>query len=229
MPAVPPPFSHVAASDARLPGCPVCAGGGCGHFAQVDQRDYWRCPCCEATFLDAAQRPARADETEHYRLHRNDVHDSGYRRFLSRVAVPLLGRLAPASSGLDYGCGPGPALAAMLSEAGHAMTLYDPLFRDDPSVLDRVYDFVTCTEVVEHFHRPDEEFARLDRLLRPGGCLAVMTAFLMDDEDFARWHYRRDPTHVVFYREATFRAVARRHRWRCEIPAPDVALMFKSD
>ncbi|MBS0543647.1 MAG: methyltransferase domain-containing protein, partial [Proteobacteria bacterium] len=81
--------------------------------------------------------------------------------------------------------------------------------------------------VVEHFHHPAEEFARLDALLRPGGWLGIMTCFQTDDARFARWHYRRDPTHVVFYREATFRVIARRHGWVCEIPAKDVVLMCK--
>ena len=35
---------------------------------------------------------------------------------------PLLARLGPASHGLDYGCGPGPALATMLREEGHGVT-----------------------------------------------------------------------------------------------------------
>lgn len=55
-----------------------------------------------------------------------------------------------------------------------------------------------------------------------------MTTFLADGEDFARWHYRRDPTHVVFYREATFRVIARQRGWHCEIPAANVALMRKA-
>lgn len=197
-------------------------------FARVDARDYWRCGACEAVFLDPAQRLTQAQEQEHYRLHRNDVDDPGYRRFLSRLATPLLEKLAPGASGLDYGCGPGPALAAMLTEAGHAMSLYDPLFRDERSVLDRTYDFVTCTEVAEHFHHPRDEFERLDGLLKPGGWLAVMTAFLEDGEDFARWHYRRDPTHVVFFREATFHVIARQRGWHCEIPVANVALMRKA-
>ena len=91
------------------------------------------------------------------------------------------------------------------------------------------YDFVTCTEVAEHFHRPADEFDRLERLLRPGGWLAVMTSFQTDDARFAGWHYRRDPTHVVFYRAETFRTIAARHGWDCEIPAKDVALMRKPD
>lgn len=137
---------------AGVPPCPVCVDPGTKHFARVDARDYWRCPACEATFLDPAQRLTQTEEQEHYRLHRNDVDDPGYRRFLSRLATPLLEKLAPGASGLDYGCGPGPALAAMLADAGHPMTLYDPLFRPDPSALAATYDFVTCTEVAEHFH-----------------------------------------------------------------------------
>lgn len=209
------------------PGCPVCESPSCAHFLQVGARDYWRCGRCEATFLDPSQRPAPQDELAEYRLHRNDVDDPGYRRFLGRLAAPLLERLAPASAGLDYGCGPGPALAAMLAAAGHRMAVYDPLFFDDPDVLVGPYDFITCSEVVEHFHRPAREFARLDGLLAPGGILAVMTAFQTHDAAFAGWHYRRDPTHVVFYRARTFEVIAARFGWDCEIPGANVALLRK--
>jgi hypothetical protein len=41
------------------------------------------------------------------------------------------------------------------------------------------------------------------------------------------WHYRQEPTHVVFYREETFRFLATQRGWECEIPAPNVALMRK--
>ena len=35
-----------------------------------------------------------------------------------------------------------------------------------------------------------------------------MTRFLADDAGFAGWRYRRDATHVVFYKETTFRNIA---------------------
>ncbi|GHD44599.1 methyltransferase [Thalassobaculum fulvum] len=196
---------------------------------QVGALAYWRCEDCEARFLDPARYPSAAVERAHYLTHRNDPDDPGYRGFLAKLATPLLARLPQGATGLDYGCGPGPALAAMLREAGHAVALYDPFFRPDPAALERTYDFVTCTEVAEHFHRPADEFDRLERLLRPGGWLAVMTSFQTDDARFAGWHYRRDPTHVVFYRAETFRTIAARHGWDCEIPAKDVALMRKPD
>lgn len=193
----------------------------------VDGRDYWRCDACEATFVPPAQRPTVAVERAEYLLHRNAPDDPGYLRFLARLADPLLQRLPPAAEGLDYGCGPGPALAAVLRAAGHRVALYDPLFAPDTAALARSYDFVTCTEVVEHFHDPAAEFVRLDALLRPGGWLGVMTCFQTEDARFAGWHYRRDPTHVVFYRERTFRHIAQRFGWHCEVPCKDVVLMHK--
>lgn len=205
--------------------CPVCRTPDPEHLQQIEGRNYWRCWRCAARFLDQRQHPSPEQEHSEYRKHQNDTADIGYRRFLSRLAEPLLERLQPESQGLDYGSGPGPALALMLRERGHHVTLYDPVFQPDPSALRQRYDFITCTETAEHFHRPAEEFDRLGALLRPGGWLAVMTCFQTDDSRFARWHYRRDPTHVVFYREETLLYLAAERGWSCTIPTKDVALM----
>ena len=107
------------------------------------------------------------------------------------------------------------------------VSLYDPYFYSSTSVLDQTYDFITCTEVVEHLYAPAAVFRDLDRMLRPGGWLGVMTCFQTDDDRFDNWHYRRDPTHVVFYREFTFKLLANRFGWHLEIPRKDVALFRK--
>jgi len=208
-------------------GCPVCTAPEPRALLTVEGRDYWRCEACEARFLDPRHRLPREAERREYLQHRNEPDDPGYRRFLSKLAQPLLARLAPRSSGLDYGCGPGSALAEMLGEAGHRVALYDPLFHPDPAPLGQQYDFVTCSETAEHFHDPGREFDCLGGLVRPGGWLAVMTCFQTDDARFADWHYRRDPTHVVFYRDVTLRHIAQRRGFDCEIPVKDVALMRK--
>ncbi len=213
--------------DKERMACPVCRAASPRPFMQVEERDYWRCRICEATFLDPGQRPTAAEELSHYRHHQNDPDDPRYRRFLAKLADPLLAKLRSGMIGLDYGCGPGPALAAMLAEAGLEMTLYDPFFEADREALDRDYDVITLSEVAEHLFDPAAEFQRLDRLLKPGGWLGVMTCFQTDDERFADWHYRRDPTHVVFYRARTFEVIADQHDWTCEIPRKDVALMSK--
>ncbi|WP_274426069.1 class I SAM-dependent methyltransferase [Chelativorans sp. YIM 93263] len=193
----------------------------------VDEKHYWRCAVCEAVLLDDTDLPPPDREKAHYLNHENDPDDPHYRRFLSKLAEPLAARLYPESSGLDYGCGPGPALAAMLRERGHRMRTYDPFFAPDADALAETYDFVTCSEVAEHFHNPAAEFERIDGLLKPGGWVGVMTCFRTQDDRFAAWHYRRDPTHVVFYKEETMRHIGCRFGWDCEIPAKDVALFGK--
>ncbi len=101
--------------------CPVCETEPARHFRMCGVHDYWRCRACAATFLDPSQLPDKTTEHRRYRLHRNDPDDVRYRAFLSRLTTPLLARLPAGVLGLDYGCGPGPALAVMLREAGHTM------------------------------------------------------------------------------------------------------------
>jgi ribosomal protein L37AE/L43A len=215
------------AREAVSSACPVCRAPAPQRFLSIRGRDYWRCGTCEARFIDPRQRPTRQDEYAHYLHHENDPDDPRYRRFLAKLVDPLRARLRPGLSGLDYGCGARPALVAMLREAGQDVALYDPFFHPDPAPLQRSYDFITCTEVAEHFHRPADEFDRLGQMLKPGGWLAVMTCFQTVDSRFADWRYRRDPTHVVFYREASLRMIAAQRGWACEIPVKDVALMHK--
>lgn len=146
---------------------------------------------------------------------------------MSRLCDPLLERLPAGVEGLDYGSGPGPTLSFMLAERGFEIAIYDPFFAPDPEALRRSYDFITCTEVVEHFHAPGDELDRLNRLLRPGGWLGVMTELLREGCAFENWHYVRDPTHVCFYRPETMQWIARRYGWTLDVPHPNVALFRK--
>lgn len=204
--------------------CRVCGLGKTRPFPAAGIL-YHRCRHCAATFMATAFLPSPEAERNRYEQHRNDPDDPGYRRFLYRTAGPLLDRLWPECRGLDFGCGPVSAMARIMEANGHFMDVYDPFFAPDETVLERTYDFITCTEVAEHFHYPEAEFERLCGLLNPGGYLAFMTCFQTDDEKFANWHYRRDFTHVVFYREETFGVIARQRGWELEIPEKDVVLL----
>ena len=210
------------------PACMVCRSEHTRHLLEVDARAYWRCRTCEATFLDSRHWPSADAERAEYDRHQNAINDPGYRAFLRPAQEALEGRIRPAADILDYGCGPGPALAAMLAEKGHRVSRFDPLYYPDSGALERDYDAITGTEVAEHFHDPAAEFRRLNQLLRPGGWLVVMTRFQTDDNRFANWHYRRDPTHVVFYRPASFEVIAGRFGWSTDIRPPNLALIQKA-
>jgi SAM-dependent methyltransferase len=208
--------------------CPLCRSLRTGPFSEIGSKTYLRCVRCGLTFLSPGQRLDRPAERARYALHQNRPDDPDYRAFLSRLAGPLLEKLAPGAEGLDFGCGPGPTLSVMLREKGFPMRIYDPFFAPDAGTLERTYDFITCTETVEHFRSPGREFIRLDRMLRPGGWLGVMTGILESDERFSGWHYPLDPTHVCFLKRETAEWIARRFSWEAVYPARDVILFEKS-
>lgn len=207
--------------------CPLCGADDAHPLTRVHGRRYHDCPACGLTYMDPGDRPDPAAERARYETHENDPADPGYRAFLDRLRGPLVPRLPPGAEGLDYGAGPGPALALMLEEAGFPMAIYDPFFAPDPAPLHRTWDFITCTETAEHFFSPGDELARLDALLRPGGWLGVMTQMRDDAAPFEDWWYVRDPTHVCFYRPATMRWIADRFGWTPESPRPTVWLFGK--
>ena len=184
--------------------CPLCSGGRIDPYYSGKARDYVHCRICDLVFVPPARHLSAVDEKAYYDLHDNQPGDPGYRRFLDRLFTPLNQRLAPNSMGLDFGCGPGPALAQMFEEAGHSVALYDPYFAPDESVLSARYDFITLSEVVEHLAEPGKELDCLWNGLGPGGWLGIMTKRIRDQEAFRTWHYITDPTHIGFFSEATF-------------------------
>lgn len=204
--------------------CPLCGGTDTPLFAEVRGSRYARCGECTLISLDPAQRLPPLAEVMRYTEHRNHDDDEHYAAFLLRLGAPMQRRLAPGAAGLDFGCGPTPLLARLMTEAGFPAAAYDPVFRADEALLARRYDFVACSEVVEHLHAPGDTFGLLARLLGGGGLLGVMTRFYGVDAPFERWWYRRDPTHVCFYAASTMEWIAERNGWRLEIPRPHVAL-----
>ena len=195
----------------------------------VDGRRYHRCRHCDLTFLEPSQRPSAAVERAEYDLHQNEPHDPRYRRHLAKLTGPLLRGVSPGAEGLDFGSGPGPTIAVMLGEQGYRVCNYDPFFAPDRALLERRYDFITCTETVEHFHEPAREFALFHQLLRPGGRLGIMTVMLTEGTDFQRWWYRREISHVSFYSPKTFDWLGRCHGWSSTIQPPDVVIFEAMD
>ena len=108
------------------------------------------------------------------------------------------------------------------------MEIYDIFYARELSVLNRQYDFVTATEVLEHLHNPGQELDRLWTLLKPGGNLGIMTQLVKDQETFSRWYYKNDPTHVCFYSRSTFQWLAGRWQVEVEFADKDVILFHKN-
>lgn len=223
------------------PPCPLCptlsrtdghnlalTGSAAPSFYHQDKaRTYWHCSTCDLVFVPRQYHLSLADQKAIYDQHQNDPTDPGYQRFLSRFTEALLPHLDDHASGLDYGCGPGPALAQLLRPKHCQLDLYDPIYYPNPEALTRHYDFVTATEVVEHFSDTGKALTHLWARVAPGGWLGIMTKRVSNPDAFKTWHYIRDPTHLSFFSDQTFQWLA--HCWQAtlHLPAKDVALLQK--
>ena len=211
--------------------CPLCQNPRARFLHKSDDRhgprEFYECPVCDLAFVPPEFHLPPDAEMERYLMHDNDPDDEGYRAFLSRLWSVLRPMLPEGASGLDYGCGPGPALARMMREDGFRVNLYDLYFFPDLEPLTRSYDFITCTETVEHLRNPLEVLTLFDSILRPRGRLGTMTGIMDDRSEFADWHYQRDPTHIAFYSTRTMRWIAARMNWKAEFPAPNITVFTK--
>ncbi len=207
--------------------CPVCLTSTTAYFADK-RREYRHCPECSAVHVPRRFHLSEVDEKAEYDKHENDINDDGYRRFLARMMDPLLSTLKRGDRGLDFGCGPGPALAAMLEERGLSVSVFDKYYANNTHVLAQTYDFICATEVVEHLREPFATLEQLWKILQPSGILGIMTKRVQNLEKFQTWHYKNDPTHIVFFHEDTFHWVASRLNAKVNFVSDDVVLLSKS-
>ena len=211
--------------------CPLCLSDRARLLHMSNDRhgprEFYECPVCDLAFVPPSFHLPPDAEMQRYLMHDNDPDDAGYRAFLSRLWSVLRPTLPEGASGLDYGCGPGPALAQMMREDGFRVKIYDLYFFPDPEPLTRSYDFITCTETVEHLRNPSEVFTLFHSILKPRGKLGIMTGILDDRSEFADWYYQRDPTHIAFYTTRTMRWIADRMGWQAEFPAPNIVIFAK--
>jgi len=186
--------------------CPLCQENKSIPF----HSDYFKCLNCSFIFLSPKERVDLNEEKRQYDLHENNPDDPGYRKFLSQVIDPLKKYLPidKKLTGLDFGCGPGPTLNLMLEDEGIEMSIYDPFYYPITDSLNKKYHVITCTEAVEHFHHPMWEFKKLKDLLQSDGVIGIMTDLYQEGQDFANWHYIKDPTHVGFFSKESLSWIA---------------------
>lgn len=164
------------------------------------------CTNCFLVFKEKINLPEWKEEKKRYLEHENGIQHQGYVNHLNQAIKPALKYFKPGFRGLDFGCGPAPTLNKLLEIEGFDCQFYDPIFYPEPPLRD--FDFVFATECFEHFFRPSNELHKIVGLLDPGGILVVMTQLWNDTTNFKNWGYARDPTHVVFFHEQTFRVIA---------------------
>ena len=207
--------------------CPLCSNTDSKLFHKDKRRDYFQCQKCRLVFVPDSFILSAEDEKVEYDKHENNIHDQGYRKFLSRVFDPVNERIQTDAKGLDFGCGPGPALAEMFKENSFEMSIYDPFYANNPEVLNASYDFITSTEVIEHVKDPVQFLDQITKILKPGGTIGLMTKLVADQNAFKNWHYKNDQTHIRFYSRKTFKQIANTYKLSIEFIGNDVIILQK--
>lgn len=213
--------------------CRLC-GATTNNFTHLRSRHFEQCPQCQLIQADSLSLPTRVEEHAEYLLHDNDASQPGYRRFLSPVANLALACLSQhnskATSILDFGSGSGPTLSVMLGESGWVVQNYDPIFGPFDLPEEGSVNLLLCTEVVEHFHHPNESWSLLFSLISEGGCALVMTEWsnqYTDPKKFIEWRYIREQSHVCFYHQQTFRWLAKKYACSVTFHPPRVVMLQK--
>ena len=105
----------------------------------------------------------------------------------------------------------------LLNRLGIEVDIFDCYFFPQKTFLNKRYDLITCTEVFEHLKNPLETLILLESLLNEDGVLAVTTLFHTTSNDFSKWWYRRDSTHICFYSPRTFKWIEEHFNFTIEV------------
>jgi len=217
-------------SDNNKIQCPLCESLDHSHFAfqKAYERDFYECHDCGMIFVARYQLLSEKEEKSRYDLHENHIRSKGYEKFLRRLINPIKELCSPDSSGLDFGEGPYPMLREIFAEDGYNKVKgYDPYYNRNEDVLSTHYDFITCSEVIEHAKSPLFLLQTLKNSLKHGGYLVISTGIYSKDHDFLAWQYTHDDTHVNFFTDKTILWISKSFSFEIKQRAKDLVIFLK--
>lgn len=192
--------------------CKICSSNTTSITDAKTQKIYHKCPECRYISLDEAFYVDEDREKKHYDKHHNTLESLGYvKMFEDLVEEFVLPCKSEIKSALDFGCGEGEVLPIVLQRSGVACDRYDLFYFPTKVYEGKKYDLIASTEVFEHLSSPIEVFKKLLSHLEKNGYLLLMSAFHPDnDEEFLKWWYIRDVTHIGFFNIKTFEYMAQK-------------------
>ena len=163
------------------------------------KKTFYHCPLCKLIFLGKKFYVSSTNEKNQYDQHNNSLENEGYVKMFDEYLDYTLTDLH-VKSVLDFGSGPTPILAELLKRRALHVEHFDKFYQPIKVYENKKYDLITSTEVFEHLENPKEILNMLAQHLNPNGTISLMTLFhTNNEEDFLKWWYRRDPTHIVFF------------------------------
>ena len=191
--------------------CKLCNHNTTSYFDKRIQATFYWCSYCDFIFKDEKDYVDQIKEKEIYDYHQNSIEDEKYvaylDKFIQKGILPFVGE---GKRGLDFGSGPTPVLSTILKDVYHyRMSLYDLFYFNKAENLEKQYDFICSTEVIEHLKEPLEYFSKFSKMLSTKGVLAIMTLLHPSSvEELQNWHYTRDRSHISLFSYKTLEYIA---------------------
>lgn len=190
--------------------CPLCLSHkGFTMLKGPDTRTYRCCDSCRLIFTDTRRQATKKEDEKKHGQRDSGQQSPAYVKFLKQAIEPTLPLLTPDMKGLDFICGPEPALHKLLEQDGISCDNYDPVFF--PDIPEKEYDFIFTTESFEHFFLPAKELQQIKNLLKTGGFFTVLTELWTNPDAFAKWSYAKDATRVTFFHRITLEYICEKY------------------
>ena len=216
--------------------CPVCNTevyteiGRKNNFTLVD------CQSCSCIYVNPIPEPSQLQGIyEDYQPTEKYIKKLKKKIFTSVYKLLRLRRYQNNNNGktfLDVGCNIGATVRAAqklgydsmgidLDETSisKAKELFDQCEFESCSTFDlikkeRKFDFIYCSEVIEHVPFPREFVQSLADLMQPGALLYLTTpdsGHRKIPKDFLSWKEIKPPEHIVFFKKSTMRYILQEH------------------
>jgi hypothetical protein len=210
--------------------CPLCHHEKTNLFEKVQDRTYYECQLCSLVFVPREELISFQLEKERYENHQNSEENSDYIKYLAAIAEKISSKVPKGSTGLDFGCGKSLLMEKILVQQGFSVSSYDLFFHPNQNALEKKYDFILLSEVIEHLRDPYEELRKINGLLKPNGSLIIKTKLLTKEIiDFKNWFYRRDITHIQFFSENSFLKLAQLFQFHLHEKMGEDLFLFRNN
>ena len=189
--------------------CPLCEGAESEIWDQDKTRSYHRCLECTLIYVPRDKIISPLEEFKRYSTHQNNEGSASYVEYLRKTVRATLSFVNENMNGLDFGCGESTIMAKLYGEELIPVDSYDLYFHPSEEIWTRKYHFIMLSEVIEHLATPNFIMKKIRNLLESRGQLFIKTKFYPEKkEDFPKWFYKRDPTHIQFFSENSMKELA---------------------
>ena len=193
--------------------CKICLKDSKPIVDTKTSKIYHKCLECEYIYLDEKFYIDEEKEKLHYDKHHNNLDSLGYVKMFEDLVEEFVKPYAnDINNALDFGCGEGEVLPIVLERYKIKCDRYDLFYFPTKIYESKNYDLILSTEVIEHLKNPLAMLEEILKRIKQNGYLVLMTAFHpRNNEDFLKWWYIRDITHIGFFTIKTFEFLAKKY------------------